>query len=241
MKELLGNITKNELLELTPQEQRQILQYCKDNTTFIGRGSSRATFEFKEFPDIVIKIIVDSKGEYQKDKEIQIYDMLGKEFLTTIYAYGDYFTVCEKVEPFDYDEVKLALTNYLENEDIEEETNFTQNDVYCIGNVVEALQSELGETSDNCQIGRSVVDGRIISYDFGYETGSNRYSVSDQLDSIYSFFEKRNTLFGYLLNEVPTDRGFIEDQFHVDYDGNDYDYEEEEYEDDYDDDYDDTK
>lgn len=236
MKKLLENITKNELVELTTQEQRDILQYCKENTTYMGRGSSRATFEFKEFPDIVIKIIVDSKGEYQKDKEIQIYETLGSQFLTKIYAYGDYFAICEKVEPFHLDDVICYLTDYYGGGDIEEDSIFTEDDMAQIQNVVEELECELGETSDNCQLGRSLVDGRIVSYDFGYESGSNSYSVSDQLGSVCRFFrEEPNMLFGYLLNEVETDCGFIEDQFYVDFYGDDDDYEEEEYEDDYDD------
>lgn len=226
MKELLGNITKNELVELTTQEQRDILEYCKKNASYIGRGSSRATFEFKEFPDIVIKIVVDSKGEYQKDKEIEIYKTLGSEYLTRIYAYGDYFAICEKVEPFDHDEVISYVSGYLEDWFVEEELIFTEDDICQIQNVVEELEEELGETSDNCQLGRSVVDGRIVSYDFGYESGSNSYSVSDQLSYVYRFFENANMLFNYLLNEVETDYGFIEDRFNFDFneDEDEYDY-----------------
>lgn len=241
MKKLLENITKNELVELTAQEQHDILQYCKDNTVYMGRGSSRATFEFKEFSDIVIKIVVDSKGEYQKDKEIEIYKTLGSQCLTRVYAYGDYFAICEKVEPFDHDEVISYVSDYLEDWFIEEESIFTKDDICQIQNVVEELDEELGETSDNCQLGRSVVDGRIVSYDFGYESGSNSYSVSDQLSYVCRFFEEPNMLFGYLLNEVETDYGFIQDRFHVDFYGDDDDDEEEEsqYYCDYDDDYDD--
>ena len=241
MKELLGNITKNELVELTEQQQRDIIQYCKENTRFLGRGSSRATFEFKEFPDIVIKIIVDSKGEYQKNKEIEIYNMLGNEFLTTIYAYGDYFTICEKVDAFETDEVSNSLCEYFEGNIIEDGGKYGQDDMPYIQNVVDALSSELGETPDNCQIGRSLIDGRIVSFDFGYETGSNRYSVSDQLGYVYRYFDEPNMMFGYLLNEVGTDYGFIEDQFHVDFDEyanadeENYDDVEEEFDDNYDD------
>lgn len=226
MKELLGNITKNELVELTTQEQRDILEYCKKNASYIGRGSSRATFEFKEFPHIIIKIIVDAKGEYQKNKEIEIYKMFGNEFLTTIYAYGDYFTICEKVDVFDSDELERSFYEYNWTGTIEDATNFTQDDMSRVQDVVEALESELGGTPDNLQIGRSLVDGRVVSYDFGYEAGSNRYSVSHQLSYVYGFFENANMLFNYLLNEVETDYGFIEDRFNFDFneDEDEYDY-----------------
>lgn len=240
MKELLGNITKNELVELTAQEQRDILEYCKNNARFIGHGSSRATFEFEEFPQIVIKIIVDAKGEYQKNKEIEIYNMLGSDFLTKIYAYGDYFTICERVEAFDSDELEASIYEYNGGGIVEDDTNYNQDDMPYIKEVIEALESELGKTTDNLQIGRSLVDGRVVSYDFGYECGSNRYSVSDQLSYVYGFFDETNMLFSYLLNEVETDYGFIEDRFYVDfdedegeydYDEDDYDHEEEEFED----------
>lgn len=144
--------------------------------------------------------------------------MLGNEFLTTIYAYGNYFTICEKVDAFNYREVESSLYDYYENGTIQDATNYNVDDMPHIQNIIEVLETELGETSDNCQIGRSLFDGRVVSYDFGYESGSNSYSVSDQLDYIYRFFEGTNMLFGYLLNEVNTDYGFIADRFNADFD-----------------------
>jgi hypothetical protein len=191
---------------LTKTEERAILNDLMISGNFIANGSSRAVFDFND--NLVIKIAIDRPGQRQNANEIQAYKIYGKDSpLAKIVSYGKNIIVMEKVNPLDYDEVEGIISGYYRddydyNEDEEYEEPYPDGEfIEAVRNTVRALERINGETDDNFQIGYDS-NGRLVAYDYGYESGGFPYLVSRSMDRFINNTRSWEEFLGYITERL---------------------------------------
>lgn len=237
--------------ELTIRQEQEIVNYLKTHmdTLFIASGSSRAVFSLDDNlvelfslygivlkTHSIIKVPLGVGGYRQSQRETEVYNNLGSNYLAEIYARGSFLTVMESVDvDFDfydfYDffgcDVIGQLNEWYETEEAKETDEYKRDfDLYTrAAEAMEALEEVLGSTADNAQVGLAE-DGRFVAYDYGFDTDvyasdqmtrtSNYFSYSTEANDC--FFEVLNNAIEEALNECKThltERDFIviEDNF----------------------------
>lgn len=162
------------------EEYNLIKKAMADDFSFLNNGSSRAVFEIDK--DIVIKIAYDKKGQYQNAMEISRFRNFGSEYLATIYSYGKYVVVMEKLDVLDdetvsyaYDEDFDKIKKYAGNEYDPEKYILYSNEII---KTVDFLNENIGNSYDNYQVGISK-DGRVVSFDYGFDVSNRDICVSE--------------------------------------------------------------
>lgn len=173
---------------LTVKEEQEILARAFEINHFIDHGSSRLVFDLED--GTVLKVAFDSKGQYQNEVEAGMYKSYGDRFLAVIHAVGEYVVLQEKVEILEcFYEVHKEFIYEIDHGDLEALERFgvggyTYEEVLAGIGTREELDNMLGETEDNLQIGRRKETGAMVCFDYGYEVGSDRYSVSQGVSGL---------------------------------------------------------
>jgi len=167
---------------LSIKQELDILAQLKADD-FLDNGSSRSVYSFG---DNVVKIALDRKGQYQNHVEIKTFREEGDEYLAKIQSYGKYIVVMEKVLAYDRDfaEIMCNAPDEWEYQSERHEYEMTKELAYQFEDVKDHLDYVLGGSADNYQLGLTK-DGRIVAYDYGYESESHEISVS----SMYSYID----------------------------------------------------
>lgn len=229
--------------ELTEQEALEVLEPLLEEDTYIDCGSSRAVYEINwKGRHCVVKIACDREGRLQNRIECGLFECTeGASFLGEIYAkYNDYFHIMEYVQPYNstfIDRVSDGCIPECEEYDnyeyntwddrvitgtVHEDCGFKSLDdmIYeCrkVEDVAYQLAQYSGDTADNYQIGKTA-DGRIVAYDYGYDTA---YECCEQVGDINSFSNPVEYIYETLTE------GFDIDRYDCYDDDEDYDDEEE--------------
>ena len=141
---------------------------------FLGNGSSRAVYSLGNGK--CIKVAYDIKGQYQNHIEIELFKKFGNKHLAEIYSYGKYIVVMEEVDVMDSDAEYILCS-------IEEYDEYDAVIVKSLLATHQFLCEELGDSADNFQVGLRN-GSEVVSYDYGYESGSNYLSVSDHMEDL---------------------------------------------------------
>lgn len=179
------------MIKLTIDQEIEILENLG---SYIANGSSRVVYDYDN--DYIVKVALDKKGQYQNNVEVKNYRNYGDTYLARIQSYGKYIVVMERVDELDY----CTVEDIWEAGDYDEfvDWNTDQNGnyyyegvdedlFYKVQKTVDALEQWNGRTEDNYQIG--TVGGRIVAFDYGFETGSFDKCVSNLGDQCYSVLE----------------------------------------------------
>lgn len=166
---------------LTKQEEIDLLNRLADEGKFYDNGSSRAVYVLDD--KTVVKIALDDEGKYQNRMEVDIYQKYDKlDILADIHSYGEFIVVMERVRVIPNEVVEFALER--DEEDFTElisesysDSNYTSEDRDDMIAIVGDLDSILGETTDNYQLGYNTYGG-VVSYDYGYDTENHDLCVS---------------------------------------------------------------
>ena len=169
------------MYRLSASEEIAVLRQIKNKAEYIDSGSSRAVFGLDE--NRVVKMAIDTQGQKQNGREIEIYrgaEKYGNDRLFgEIYAYGSHIIICARM----VEDLSDPIYSYFEDENWEHDPEYFEE--YLEGykredwekyqralEVATELASWNGETQDNAQIGQ-FADGSIRAYDYGYDTDTD--------------------------------------------------------------------
>lgn len=190
--------------ELTKEEALELLTRLEEEENYIGRGSSRAVFEFKhEGKAYAVKVAGDAQGRFQNDRERTLWLETESEYLAPVEFYYDDVIIafpivlgCEDLADYIYE------SGIYDSEDLDDREDFMNmfdieedeldNTIELFQNCVNFLSDYQGETSDNCQVGW--LEGRIVAYDYGYTTYDDRHDQVGDMDSYYDECSSINPL-----------------------------------------------
>lgn len=182
------------MLKLNTTQEIRIVQKILQTDSFIDAGSSRAVFSLSKTK--VVKIAIDKEGIQQNLNEIKTFDVFGDDKLARIYAYGEYIIVMERVEHgFDSEDLEYCDEDY----------DLTEDDIEEIYKIAGFLDSKIGETIDNQQIGFSVERQKWVCYDYGLNLKDHCVSecVSTGLD-YYLYKNGTNSVPNLILKNLAT-------------------------------------
>lgn len=150
--------------KLSNSQERKLLKLLK-NAKMVGHGSSRLVFIDPRDSNRVVKVAIGANSFCQNKLEVKLWNSTQNSYLAQIYEYGKFVVVMERVfETYDEDSFYEAYDP--DSEDYE----FFQRGI----NVVNWLESELGSTSDNYQIGVNAND-EWKAYDYGFDPEQSTY------------------------------------------------------------------
>lgn len=219
-------------------KEKVIAQYLHEHWSelFIGSGSSRAVFSIDEglaeilgaLPfNCVIKMSLGLGGYRQSELEYNTYCKYEElqHCLATIVARGSIFTVMESVDT-DCDFYEFYSYYNCDAEDMvgewydaDEDGNYPEEyerDIKLYNQarrVIYELEEYFGETSDNCQLGRTE-SGDLVAYDYGFD--GDRYAGEQMTRSSHYFSYGQDNHQTDLFFEVLLDT--IEEELTLDFD-----------------------
>jgi hypothetical protein len=168
--------------KLTTEEEILIVKSIRK---FIANGSSRAVFHHPFDEKLAVKIAIGSGGLAQTQREIEVNTEI-PEVTNTIHAYGKYIIVCDLIVKKLDQKVDHAIYNYFNASSVKQ---FRNKELEIVKNIVRELARVNGESGDNHQIGITV-DGKIVSYDYGYTSKIYCDQVDCWNGSVYKNFPK---------------------------------------------------
>lgn len=139
--------------KLSVCQEIKLLRQLK-NGKIISNGSSRLVVVDPRNPHRVVKIAIGACSFRQNKFEINFWNLEQDERLATIYEYGRFVVVMERME-----------STY--NDDSIMNSGFSEEEYDDAVEIVHWLNDKLGETADNWQLG--LVNGRWKSYDYGFD------------------------------------------------------------------------
>lgn len=154
LKDIIDKFEVGKPYHLTQEEELLILDYL-DDSDFIDNGSSRAVYDL--MGEYVVKIGLSVEGQNQAAYEVECYEEWhDHEVFATLYAYGKFINVMERVG-WDHD--------------CEDEYEYYD----AVEDLCYHVSSLTGyDGSDNEQIGFSGVYGCLVLYDYGYTNDLDR-------------------------------------------------------------------
>ena len=139
--------------KLSVCQEIKLLRQLK-NCKIISNGSSRLVVIDPRDSKKVVKIAVGAWSFRQNKFEVGLWNLLNDERLATIYEYGRFVIVMERMdETFDDDTIMNS--------------GFDEEVVNEASKIAYWLNMRLGETADNWQLG--LVNGKWKSYDYGFD------------------------------------------------------------------------
>lgn len=169
LKDFISECKAKDSYFMTKEEEIGVLEYLIENPNdfeFLGRGSSRAVFSFRNDNSVVFKIAPAKSGVLQNDIEYDLFLEYGSIHLARIYAAGTHILISEFV--------KIPSENEWDDDFYE---------VKDWGDVV------LGYSSDNEQIGYRIFDDEreYVLYDYGYlPAGRDDVRSSEFVGNLYN-------------------------------------------------------
>ena len=210
------------ITQLSLTQEKLILEYLQEKTNdlFIASGSSRAVFEiddtiqsllgFKTPVSCVLKMSLGLGGYRQSRREVATFEQLQSfGVLAEVFGRGSIFTVMEQVDTderdfYEFYSYDCCVEDYLDrnaySDDDDGEREYLRDcDVFEeAAYVIRVLDSELGDTSDNSQLGRTD-DGRLVAYDYGFISGVYCRDQMTRTSDYFSYGKKETNLFFELL------------------------------------------
>lgn len=182
----------------------QVLNYIRNHAPeiYINNGSSRYVFEINGalasillpiFADdcrineswlcrnTVLKMSVGVGAMTQTRREQEVFDEYGSNYLAEIFASGITIMVCERV---DIEECMDDLEDLNKDDFYDMCEDYGIQDADSIWKVLCFLEKKNGYTADNAQLGYSVIDGRPVSYDYGFVCNDDFDCRSSQISCI---------------------------------------------------------
>lgn len=157
--------------KLSNRQERELLQRlmkCKP----IDNGSSRLLFIDPRNSNYVVKVAIGAKAFRQNKLEVAMWKEWGDDgYLAEIKEYGNFCVVMER------------LTEVYSSDELEE---YYFPDGHPSYDVQEWMNEQVGYTSDNCQVGKTM-RGEWVAYDYGFDPShSSRVQVGWAEDLRYS-------------------------------------------------------
>ena len=201
------------IAQLSLTQEKLILEYLQEKTNdlFIASGSSRAVFEiddviqsilgFKTPVSCVLKMSLGLGGYRQSRREVATYEQLQSfGVLAEVFGRGSVFTVMEQVDAderdfYEFYSYDCCVDDYLDrnaySDDDDGEREYLRDcDLFeDAAYVIRVLDSELGDTSDNSQLGRTE-DGRLVAYDYGFISGVDCREQMTRTSDYFSYNEE---------------------------------------------------
>lgn len=139
--------------KLSNVQERELLKKL-NGAKRIGVGSSRMVFIDPRDSRYVVKVAVGAWAFRQNKLEVKLWKTHGdNSYLARIKEYGNFCVVMERLAEV-YDDDTLEMGYFDDNHPSMRPRNW--------------LNSLVGYTSDNCQIGKTF-DGRWVAYDYGFD------------------------------------------------------------------------
>ena len=155
--------------ELTIEEEFELLENTMSKgAKYIHNGSSRVVFQLPN--NRVLKVAIDRQGRTQNKNEWFLFKTQGRKHLAEIYAYGRFSLIMEQVDEYGMDYMIDVFNG-------EYEEDFTPEQHQELQSVIDLLEEYNGETDDNFQLGTSLIDYRLVAYDYGFSLGFERYQI----------------------------------------------------------------
>lgn len=171
------------MVALEPHLEADYLEkILNDEYHLIDNGSSRAVFDTET--GLVIKLALEPEGVVQNETEIELYRFFGGENLAHIYAYGKNIIIMEWVD-IDYKDIYELRDEYIEGYELMDRSGLTEEEAENYLDVIYFLNENLGETSDNAQIGYRYEDEVFVAYDYGFAVDNMEYSVGQISDILH--------------------------------------------------------
>lgn len=159
MERLIEMFKEGNPIKLTKEQEIEILRYVWEHEQFIGSGTTRAVFTFKD--KYVVKIGISEEGVLQNEVERSFYKAhWGTGLFATLYATGMFVNIAERL---------------VSNDECEDEDTFCE--------VVEALNDVTDyDGGDNEQIGWSKERECWVAYDYGYDSEHDHSALVGNMD-----------------------------------------------------------
>lgn len=202
LEQIIARFKEGTPVVLTPEEEMAVLEWVINNRTFLGAGTTRATYEFMD--KYVVKVAISIEGKHQHSVERNFYlEHWDKGLFATLFAYGKTVHIAEKLSDLDC---------------VDDEDTFME--------LVEDLNYATDyDGGDNEQVGWSNLFNRWVAYDYGY---SNEYSHWDLVGNMDSWSYRLDVL-EMAYGIVEQDIDFYDSEYLDHYSGEDEEYQEEEY------------